>query len=166
MWNQLFVYIIIIFFDSVKNVQDLEETKQNLNKQIETLESQKHQIKTDLEAGQFELKQSQSEVRNLQTSRDELQEQLETKIGEYIQSIDELEQDLKTKKTEHDSLQEQLVQLLEKLTSTGKGYMYDYFLQLNFLSYNSWYLRSFVHSGPENLKKCRKKLVKPNKPNK
>ena len=78
MWNQLFVYIIIIFFDSVKNVQDLEETKQNLNKQIETLESQKHQIKTDLEAGQFELKQSQSEVRNLQTSRDELQEQLET----------------------------------------------------------------------------------------
>ena len=55
--------------ESVKNVEELEETKQNLNNQIETLESQKNQMKTDLEAGQFELKESKLEVKNLQTSR-------------------------------------------------------------------------------------------------
>ena len=51
--------------------------------------------------------------------RDELQEQLETKIGEYIQDKDELEQDLESKKNEYDSLKKKFDQMVEKLTSTG-----------------------------------------------
>ena len=52
-------------------------------------------------------------------STDELQEQFDTKVGEYIQTIDELEQDFSSKKNECDSLQKQLNQLNEKLSATG-----------------------------------------------
>ena len=92
--------------------QSLEEFKQTIRsnqEKIDLLEKEKTKSSETLEAThrklnetEVELKEAMAKIADMETQRDDLKELLETKEGEFVQSLDELENDLSEKSRQCD----------------------------------------------------------------